>query len=156
MQNAQYSHITGTSLDSEWFDKLYYIYQHFQESEKTHQIDPQHDIPISDESSLYPHINNDIEYRLDSQIKDDFQCNQDCYSQHNQTNADQPPMACMHTYEHITEQIHDLSDSTQQHTLHSIEQDASLFKTDSTNPCHFNITHQDFDTNSDTVHNTPN
>ena len=150
MQNALYSHITGTSLDSEWFDKLYYIYQHFQESEKTYQIDPQNDKQTSDENSLHPHINTDIEYGLfedvvdsyylDSQIKDDFHCNWDCYSQHNQTNADQPPVACTHTYNHIAWQIHDLSDSTQQHTLYSIEQDASLFMTDSTNPCHFNIT----------------
>ena len=41
-------------------------------------------------NTLYPHINNDIEYGLfedvinsyylDSQIKDNFNCNKDCYT----------------------------------------------------------------------------
>ena len=57
-----------------------------------HQIDPESKTIISDDDSLYPYVNNDIEYRLfedivdsyylDSQIKDDFQCDHDCYSQH--------------------------------------------------------------------------
>ena len=44
-----------------------------------------------EEGSLYPYINNDIEYglfedlvesyHLDSQIKDDFQCDSNCYIQ---------------------------------------------------------------------------
>ena len=42
-------------------------------------------------NTLYPHINNDIEYGLfedvidsyylDSQIKDDFTCDQNCYTE---------------------------------------------------------------------------
>ena len=45
------------------------------------------------EDSLYPYVNNDIEYglfkdivesyHLDSQIKVDFQCDPDCYTQTN-------------------------------------------------------------------------
>ena len=45
---------------------------------------------LPDDDSLYPYINSDIEcglfkdivdsYYLDSQIKDDFQCDHDCYS----------------------------------------------------------------------------
>ena len=38
--------------------------------------------------------------------------------------------------------IQDLSDSTQQHTLHSMEENASLFTNDSATPCDFNITNQ--------------
>ena len=54
-----------------------------------YQLDPKTEIPVPDDDSLYPHINNDIEYGLfedivgiyylDNQIKDDFQCNQYCY-----------------------------------------------------------------------------
>ena len=115
------------------------------------ETDPQHHITAND-NSLYPHINNDIEYGLfedivhsyylDSQIRGDFQCNQDCYSKQDQTNADHLPVACTHTYDHISQQIDHLTDSTQ---AHSIEQDASLFTTDSSNLCHFNITHHDSD-----------
>ena len=55
-----------------------------------YQLDPKANIPVPDDDSLYLYINNDIEYRLfedivdsyylDSQIKDDFHCNQDCYT----------------------------------------------------------------------------
>ena len=55
-----------------------------------HQIDPESEPTITDDDSLYPYVNNDIEYRLfedivdsyylDSQIKDDFQCNHNCYN----------------------------------------------------------------------------
>ena len=51
-----------------------------------YQLDPKTEILVPDDDSLYPYINNDIEYRLfedivdnyyfDSQIKDDFHCNQ--------------------------------------------------------------------------------
>ena len=51
-----------------------------------HQIEPESDLPTTDDDSLYPYVNNDIEYRLfedivdsyylDSQIKDDFLCDQ--------------------------------------------------------------------------------
>ena len=163
MQNTLFLHITGTSLDSERFDKLHYIYQHFQECEKLYQTDPQCDTTI-DENSLYLQINNDIEYGLfkdvvdsyylDSQIKDDFKCDHNCYSEKQETNADHPPIACTHTYDHISQQITDLADSTQQETLYSMEQDASLFTTDSSNPCHFNIAQHDLD--SDPTCNTSN
>ena len=55
-----------------------------------HQLDSETETIMLDDDSLYPYINNDIEYGLfevivdsyylDSQIKDDFQCNHDCYS----------------------------------------------------------------------------
>ena len=47
-----------------------------------HQLDPETEIIVPDDDSLYPYINNDIEFGLfedildsnylDSQIKDDF------------------------------------------------------------------------------------
>ena len=76
---------------TDWFDKLHYIYQHFQDSKKIHQLDPETETTVPDDDSLYPYVNNDIEYGLfedivdsyylDSQIKDDFQCDHDCYLQ---------------------------------------------------------------------------
>ena len=63
--------------------KLEYIYQHFQENEKVYESDPKLATDEVD-STLYPHINNNIEYGLfedvidnyylDSQIKDNFVC----------------------------------------------------------------------------------
>ena len=60
-----------------------------------HQIQPESKQITSDDDSLYPNVNNDIEYGLfedivdivdsyylDSQIKDNFQCDHDCYSQY--------------------------------------------------------------------------
>ena len=123
-----------------------------------YQLDPKADIPVPDDNSLYPYINNDIEYRLfedivdsyylDSQIKDNFHCNQDCYTQQQEHNVDDHFISCTHAYDHIVQQIQDLSDSTQQHTLHSMEENASLFTNDSTTPCDFNITNQNSDTDN--------
>ena len=55
-----------------------------------HQLDPEIETIMPDDDSLYLYVNNDIEhglfedivdsYYLDSQIKDDFQCDHDCYS----------------------------------------------------------------------------
>ena len=66
------------------------IYQHFQDSKKIHQIDPKSETIMPDDDSLYLFVINDIEYGLfedivdsyylDGQIKDDFQCDHDCYS----------------------------------------------------------------------------
>ena len=117
-----------------------------------YQLDPKTKIPVPDDNSLYPYINNDIEYRLfedivnsyylDSQIKDDFHCNQDCYAHQKESIIDYHSISCTHAYDHIVQQIQDLPDSIQQHTLHSMEENASLFTNDSATPCDFNITNQ--------------
>ena len=126
--------------------------QHFQDNEKMYQLDPESEIPVPDDNTLYPYINNDIEYGLfedivDSyylvgQIKGDFHCNQDCYTQQQEPILDDHSISCTHAYNHIVQQIQDLFDSTQQHTLHSMEENASLFTSDSATPCDFNITNQ--------------
>ena len=99
------------------FEKLFYIYQHFRDSEKIHQIGTDSDVLTTQEDSLYPYINNDIEYglfedivesyHLDSQIKDDFQCDPDCYIQTNQLTKDDYPNICTHNYQHIAQHIID-------------------------------------------------
>ena len=98
MHNALYSHQIDLAKESEDFKKLFYIYQHFQDSEKIHQIDKDRDAFTIQEDSLYLYVNNDVEYglfedlvenyHLDSQIKDDFQCDPDCYIQTSQTTKD--------------------------------------------------------------------
>ena len=132
LQNTSYSHFTHRSQDSDWLDRLHYIYQHFQDSEKMHQLDPKTETPVPDDDTLYPYINNDIEYGLfediidsnylDSQIKDDFQCNHDCYTHRQESTVDDHSISCTHAYDHIVQHIQDLSDSTQQNTLHSMEE----------------------------------
>ena len=111
------------------------------------------------DDTLYPHIKNDIEYGLfkdvisnyylDSQIKDDFRCDQDCYTNTQQKQRDQPLTSCTHAYDHITQHINNLEDPTQQHTLYTQEVDASLFTTDTTTLCNYNFT--DDVLNSDTI-----
>ena len=49
---------------------------------------------------------------------------------------------CTHEYHHIAQSIQDLSDNTQQNSLHSFEENASSFADDNATPCDFNITDQ--------------
>ena len=117
-----------------------------------HQIDPEGETITPNDDSLYPYVNNDIEYRLfedivdsyylDSQIKDDFKCDHDCYLQHKNRTIDDHSNTCTHDYYHIAQSIQDLSDSTQQNNLHSIEKNALLFADDTTTPCDFSIIDQ--------------
>ena len=114
-----------------------------------HQIEPESELITTDDDSLYPYVNNDIKYGLfedivdsyylDSQIKDDFQCNHDCYSQYRDPTNDNHFNACTHDYHHITQSIQDLTESTQQNTLHSKEENTSLFTDDTDTHCDFSI-----------------
>ena len=45
------------------FQKLEYIYQHFQDNKKIYESDPDA-AGYETDNTLYPHINNDIEYGL--------------------------------------------------------------------------------------------
>ena len=47
---------------------------------------------------------------------------------------------CTHAYDLITQHIDNLEDPAQQHTVYSNEVDASLFTTDTTTSCDYNIT----------------
>ena len=164
-QNTLYSHHTDVVKDSDGFDKLHYIYQHIQDSEKMHQIDPGSETITPDGDSLYPYLNNDIEYGLfedivdsyylDSQIKDNFECDHDCYSQQKDPTIDDHSKTCTHGYHHIAQSIQDLSDSTQQNTLHSIEENTSLFADDTATSCDFNIIDQHAVTENANDTNTP-
>ena len=72
----------------EEIQKLEYIYEHFQDCKKLHELDPEVLVQDSD-NTIYPYVNNDIEYSLfenvidsnylDSQIKNGFTCDKTCY-----------------------------------------------------------------------------
>ena len=131
------------------FQKLEYIYQHFQDNEKTYESNL--DLPsYENNNTLYPHINNDIEYGLfedvinsyylDTQIKDDFKCNQECYIDTQENQQDQPLTSCTHAYDNITQHINNLEDPMQQSTLYTWKEDASLFISNTAAPCDYNTT----------------
>ena len=56
---------------------------------------------------------------------------------------------CTHAYDHITQHINNLKEPTQKNTLYTMEEDASLFTSDTTKPCDNNITNGV--QNSDTI-----
>ena len=88
-----------------------------------HQLHPESETITLDDDSLYMYINNDIKYGLfedivysyylDSQIKDDFQCDHDCYSHQHELTVDDHSNTCTHKYHHIAQCIQDLSDNIQ-------------------------------------------
>ena len=157
-EHTLYSHTAISSPEIDSFKKLEYIYQHFQDSEKIYELDPDA-VRHMTNNTLYPHINNDIKYGLfedvinsyylDSQIKDDFNCNQECYTDIQQTQQEQQLTPSTHAYDHITQHINNLGDRTQQNTLYTMEEDASIFTSDTTIPCDYNIA-KDVQ-NSDTI-----
>ena len=114
-----------------------------------HQIEPESDLISIDKDSLDLYVNNNIEYGLfedivdsyylDSQIKDDFQCDHDCYSQHRDPMIDSYSTTCTHDYHHKTQSVQDLSDTTQQNDLHSMGKNASSFAGDADTLCDFSI-----------------
>ena len=98
------------------------IYQHFQDSKKIYESDPDTVMQVPN-NTLYPHTNNDIRYGssedvinsyyLGSQIKDDFNCNKECYTDTQHTQQDQQLTPCTFACDHITQHINNLADSSQ-------------------------------------------
>ena len=78
-------------------------------------------------------------YHLDSQIKDDFQCDPDCYIQSSEPTKDDYLNICTHDYQHITQNIDDLSDTTQQNKLYSSEESMLSFTDDTDMHCDYSI-----------------
>ena len=93
----------------------------------------------------------------DSQIKDDFQCDQDCYTQYSELTKDNHPNICTHDYQHITQNIQDLSDNTQQNNLYSREESVTSFTDDTDTHCNYSISNHTPDTENtnDTHMNFP-
>ena len=148
IDHTLYSHSDTTRPTPNPLQKLDYIYQHFQDNKKIYESDP-NVATCKTDNILYPHINNNIEYDLfkdiidsyylDSQIKDDFTCDQNCYRRTQHKQQDQTLTPYTHAYDHITQHIDNLQDPTQHHTVYTNEVDASLFTMDTTTPCNYNI-----------------
>ena len=64
---------------------------------------------------------------------------------------------CTHDYHHITQSVQDLTDTTQQNNLHSIEENTSSFADDDDTPCDFSIVdhHSDTENTNDTYTHFP-
>ena len=118
-----YIHIYILPNIPEEIEKLKYIYQHFQDHEKIHETGLQV-TPEQIDDTLYPQINNDIEYELfknviesyylDSQIRDDFQCTKAYYTYDTTASMLHSNPQCTHTYDHISQQLDSLADTEQQ------------------------------------------
>ena len=101
------------------------------------------------DNTIYPQINNDIEYSLfeniidsyylDSQIRDVFACTKACYTHNNTNNRLDTKPQCTHTYNHIS-QLDLLAHTEQQHKVYTSEVGPSLFTSDTSTQCAFNIT----------------
>ena len=127
IDHTLYSHADTKMPTPNSSHKLEYIYQHFQENEKVYES---HTYLVTDEidGTLYPHINNDIEYGLfedvidsyylDSQLKDSFACDQNCHTNTHHKQHDQTLTPCTQAYDHITQHVNNLDDPIQQHTLY--------------------------------------
>ena len=63
---------------------------------------------------------------------------------------------CTLAYDHITQPINNLANCTQQITLYAMEENASLFTSDTATPCNFNITEDtpDLEINSECKSNS--
>ena len=157
IEHTLYSHSDNIIPTPNSSQKLDYIYQHFQDKNKIHESDPNLGGSETD-NTLYPHINNNIEYGLfkdiidsyylHSQIKEDFTCDQNCYTRTQYSQQDQTLTACTHAYNHIMQHIDNLEDPTQQHTVYTNEVDASLFTMDTTIPCDYDISTDILDLNN--------
>ena len=66
-------------------------------------------------------------------------CNQNCHIRTQHIQQDQTLTPCTHAYDHITQHIDNLEDPIQQHIVYTNEVDASLFTTDTTTSCDYNI-----------------
>ena len=162
-----YTHTDIPPKVPEEIEKLEYIYQHFQDHEKVCETDPWVTTEQTDDI-LYPQINNDIKYGLfknvidsyylDSQMRDDFQCTKASYTHDTTASIVDTNPQCTHTYDHISQQLDSLVDTEQQQMLYTNEVGASLFTTDMSTKCAFNITPSNLEAESqedinDTPHN---
>ena len=111
------------------------------------------------DNTLYPQINNGIEYSLfknvidsyylDSQIRDDFTCTKACYTHNNTNNTLDTRPQCTHTYNHKSQQLDSLADTEQQHKVYTSKVDTSLITSDTSTQCAFNIISSNLETETD-------
>ena len=78
-------------------------------------------------------------YYLDSQIRDDFTCTKACYTHNHDNNTLDTRPQWTHIYDHLSQQLNSLADTEQQHKVYTSKEDTSLFISDTSTPCAFNI-----------------
>ena len=132
MVYSDYTHTDIPPKVPEEIEKLQYTYQHFQDHEKAYETNLQVTTKQMDDT-LYPQINNDIEYglfenvldsyHLDSQIRGDFQCTKACYTHDTTASTVDANPQCTHTYDHISQQLNSLADTEQQQMLYTNKAD---------------------------------
>ena len=90
-------------------------------------------------------------YYLDSQIRDDFLCTKACYTHNTTTSTSDtnPQCTCVHTYDHISQQLDSLADAEQQQMPYTNKTDASLFTADNSTQCAFSIAPLNLETESE-------
>ena len=88
-------------------------------------------------------------YYFDSQIRDDFTCTKACYTHNYDNNTFDTRPQCTHTYDHISQQLDSLADTEQQHKVYTSEEDTSLFTSDTSTQCAFNIIPSNLETEAE-------
>ena len=71
IENTLYSHTDTIISTPNSLQKLDYIYQHFQDNEKIYESDPNL-ASCETDNTLYPHINNNIEYGFFEDVIDSY------------------------------------------------------------------------------------
>ena len=127
---TDYTHTDILPKLPEEIEKLEYICQHFQDHEKIYETDLQVTIEQTNDT-LYPQINNHIEYGLfeniidsyylDIQIRDDFTCTKACYTHDTTASTLDTNPQCTHTYDHTSQQLDSLADAEQHQMLYTNE-----------------------------------
>ena len=82
-------------------------------------------------------------------MKDDFACTKACYVHNDNNNILEIRPQCTHTYDHISQQLNSLADTEQKHQAYTGEVDTSLFTSDISTLCAFNIVPDDADTQNE-------
>ena len=71
IENTLQSHTDTMTSSPNSLQKLEYVYQHFQDNEKAYESDP-NVVSSENDNTLYPYINNDIEYGLIEDVIDSY------------------------------------------------------------------------------------
>ena len=76
-------------------------------------------------------------------------CTKACYTYNTTAGTPDTNPQCTHTYNRISQQLDSLTDAEQQQTLYTNKVDASIFTTDTSTQCAFNITPSNLETESE-------
>ena len=90
-------------------------------------------------------------YYLDSQIRDYFTCTKACYTHNHDNNTLDTRPQYTHTSDHISQQLNSLADTEQQHKVYTSKEDTSLFTSDTSTPCAFNIITSNLETETENL-----